>query len=44
MAGAEEDLADFLDPATRWAARHLPDHAERVGNALARAPTPPPRG
>ncbi|MCF3132207.1 hypothetical protein [Streptomyces olivochromogenes] len=43
LTGAERDLADFLDLATRWATQHLPDHSERVGNALARALTLPPR-
>ncbi|MFE0044845.1 hypothetical protein [Streptomyces albireticuli] len=43
LAGAEEDLAGFLDLATRWASRHLPDHSERLGHALARALALPPR-
>ncbi|SFF97591.1 hypothetical protein SAMN02787118_114137 [Streptomyces mirabilis] len=43
LAGAEKDLADFLDLATRWATGHLPEHSEHVGNALARALTLPPR-
>ncbi|MFE4695481.1 hypothetical protein ACFRIC_00170 [Streptomyces sp. NPDC056738] len=43
LAAAEEDLADFLALATRWAAEHLPDHAERVGDAIARAVALPPR-
>ncbi|WP_309140560.1 hypothetical protein [Streptomyces sp. PKU-EA00015] len=37
LAGAERHLADFLDLAAAWAARHLPHHASRVTAALARA-------
>ncbi|WP_339134670.1 hypothetical protein WJM95_33600 [Streptomyces sp. f51] len=37
LAAVEEDLAGFLSLAARWAAEHLLDHAERVGDALARA-------
>ncbi|MGW1534561.1 hypothetical protein [Streptomyces aureus] len=43
LAAVEEDLADFLAPAARWADEHLPDQSERVGGALARALAPPPR-
>ncbi|MFE7394889.1 hypothetical protein [Streptomyces sp. NPDC057582] len=43
LAGAEQDLIDFLHLATHWAASHLPDHSERVHQALARALTLPPR-
>jgi hypothetical protein len=37
LAGAERDLADFLDLAAAWAARQLPRHGRRVTAALARA-------
>jgi hypothetical protein len=37
LAGAERDLADFLDLAAGWAARQLPRHRGRVMAALARA-------
>ncbi|MFD7445998.1 hypothetical protein [Streptomyces sp. NPDC059909] len=37
LAGAERDLADFLDLATTWAARFVPEHAGPVAAAIARA-------
>ncbi|MFJ3104047.1 hypothetical protein [Streptomyces sp. NPDC086835] len=37
LAGAERDLADFLDLAAAWAVRQLPRHGRRVTAALARA-------
>ncbi|MEU9047202.1 MULTISPECIES: hypothetical protein [unclassified Kitasatospora] len=37
LAGAEQDLRDFLALATGWAERQLPDHAAAVTAALARA-------
>ncbi|MEU2494515.1 hypothetical protein [Streptomyces sp. NPDC007883] len=37
LAGAERELADFLNLATTWAARSLPDHAAPVAAAIARA-------
>ncbi|MFD0020615.1 hypothetical protein [Streptomyces sp. NPDC058382] len=37
LAGAERDLADFLDLAADWASRHLPGHCALVIAALARA-------
>ncbi|GAA0376992.1 hypothetical protein [Streptomyces blastmyceticus] len=43
LVGAESDLADFLQLAAVWAARHLSGHATPVSAALARAlalPTP----
>ncbi|WP_037617109.1 hypothetical protein [Streptomyces aureus] len=43
LTAVEEDLADFLALAARWAEEHLPDHSERLGGALARALAPPPR-
>ncbi|MFF3889296.1 hypothetical protein [Streptomyces sp. NPDC001914] len=43
LTAVEEDLADFLTLAARWATEHLPDHSQRVGSALTRALTLPPR-
>lgn len=37
LAGAERNLADFLDLAAAWAVRQLPRHGVRVTAALARA-------
>ncbi|MBO1337474.1 hypothetical protein [Streptomyces sp. VRA16 Mangrove soil] len=37
LAGAERDLAGFLDLAARWAATSLPAHCAPVGRALGRA-------
>ncbi|MFG2334851.1 hypothetical protein ACGFMM_35340 [Streptomyces sp. NPDC048604] len=46
LAGAERDLAAFLDAAAAWAARHIPDHAGPVTQALTRVlaldSAPPP--
>ncbi|MFJ6944841.1 hypothetical protein ACISU4_09345 [Streptomyces wuyuanensis] len=45
LAGAERDLADFLDLTNTWAARFVPEHAGPVAAAIARAlalqPSPP---
>ena len=44
VAGAQQDLQDFLSLAGIWAEQHLPAHAAAVTAALARAldlaPTP----
>ncbi|MFG2713429.1 hypothetical protein ACGFX2_23120 [Streptomyces goshikiensis] len=44
VAGAQQDLRDFLSLAGTWAEQHLPEHAVAVTAALARAldlaPTP----
>ncbi|MDF6066841.1 hypothetical protein ACN6LF_001786 [[Kitasatospora] papulosa] len=44
VAGAQQDLQDFLNLAETWAQQHLPTHAAAVTAALARAldlaPTP----
>jgi hypothetical protein len=44
VAGAQQDLLDFLGLAGTWAEQHLPAHAAAVTAALARAldlaPTP----
>ncbi|OLF04820.1 hypothetical protein BLA60_38905 [Actinophytocola xinjiangensis] len=37
LAGAERDLTAFLGLVTAWAARHLPEHADPVVSAIARA-------
>ncbi|MFE5482253.1 hypothetical protein [Streptomyces sp. NPDC056527] len=37
LAGAERDLTEFLNLAGAWTASHLPAHADRVTDALARA-------
>ncbi|MFC8260058.1 hypothetical protein ACFUNF_21150 [Streptomyces sp. NPDC057291] len=44
LAGAEQDLIDFLHLATHWAASdsHLPGHSKRVHQALARTLSLPP--
>ncbi|MFG3283247.1 hypothetical protein [Streptomyces sp. NPDC048111] len=44
VAGAQQDLRDFLDLAATWAEEHLPTHAAAVTTALARALdlAPPP--
>ncbi|WP_406100876.1 hypothetical protein OG698_01185 [Streptomyces sp. NBC_01003] len=43
LAGVEKDLADFLDLAAGWVTEHLPDHSERVVEALVQALALPPR-
>ncbi|WP_327136318.1 hypothetical protein OG585_55450 (plasmid) [Streptomyces sp. NBC_01340] len=43
LAGAEQDLVNFLELAAGWAAERLPDHSERVSHALVQALTLPPR-
>ncbi|MFE5051292.1 hypothetical protein ACFRAI_33860 [Streptomyces sp. NPDC056637] len=43
LAGVEKDLVDFLGLAAGWGAEHLPDHWERLGDALAQALAMPPR-
>ncbi|MFF5787890.1 hypothetical protein ACFY8P_23345 [Streptomyces sp. NPDC012693] len=37
VAGAQQDLRDFLSLAGTWAEQHLPAHAAEVTAALARA-------
>ncbi|MEW1693561.1 hypothetical protein ACIQOF_35750 [Streptomyces sp. NPDC091265] len=37
VAGAQQDLQDFLSVAGTWAEQHLPAHAAEVTAALARA-------
>ncbi|CAG6396734.1 hypothetical protein SCOCK_450049 [Actinacidiphila cocklensis] len=37
VAGAQQDLLDFLSLAGTWAGQHLPAHAAAVTAALARA-------
>ncbi|MFF6777966.1 hypothetical protein ACFY8W_31060 [Streptomyces sp. NPDC012637] len=37
LAGAEQDLIDFLQLAAVWAARHMPAYAAPVASALGRA-------
>ncbi|MFG2658700.1 hypothetical protein [Streptomyces sp. NPDC048425] len=43
LAGVERDLVDFLGLAAGWVTQHLPDHSERVGDALVQALALPPR-
>lgn len=43
LAGAERDLVDFLGLAAGWLTEHLPDHSERVADALVQALALPPR-